>query len=85
MRGQVGIALRGIGPWTAGVVLVSISGHTLNALVSDPIEPWEGLAITALPMWGTLSLFVAAIAVSAPPVRRATETQRHRDDLAWSG
>jgi hypothetical protein len=57
--------------WTAGTVLVSISGHTLNALVSDPIQPWEGVAITALPMWGTLSLFVAAIAVSAPDPRRS--------------
>lgn len=48
--------------WTTGVVLVSISGHTLNSLVSDPIEPWEGIAITALPLWGTLSLFASAVA-----------------------
>jgi len=53
--------------WTAAVVLVSISGHTLMSLASDPIEPWQGLAVIGLPLWGTLSLFSAAIAVSSPP------------------
>jgi hypothetical protein len=61
--------------WTMGVVLVSISGHTLNALVSDPIEPWEGLAITALPLWGTLSLFAAAIAAGNPPCFDVAESE----------
>jgi glycosyl transferase family 87 len=51
--------------WAIGVVLVSIPGHTLIFLASDPIEPWEGLALIALPMWGTLALFSAAIAGSA--------------------
>jgi hypothetical protein len=52
--------------WTLGVVLVSIPGHTLIFLASNPIEPWQGVALIALPMWGTLSLFVAAIAASSP-------------------
>ena len=52
--------------WTLGVALVSIPGHTLIFLASDPIEPWQGVALIALPMWGTLSLFLAAIAASAP-------------------
>ena len=51
--------------WTIGVALVSIPGHTLIFLASDPIEPWQGLALIALPMWGTLSLFLSAIAGSA--------------------
>jgi glycosyl transferase family 87 len=51
--------------WTIGVALVSIPGHTLIFLASDPIEPWEGLALIALPMWGTLALFSAAIAGNA--------------------
>ena len=51
--------------WAVGVVLVSIPGHTLIFLASDPIEPWEGLALIALPFWGTLSLFAAAIAASS--------------------
>jgi hypothetical protein len=51
--------------WTLGVALVSIPGHTLIFLASDPIEPWEGLALIALPMWGTLALFSAAIAGNA--------------------
>ena len=53
--------------WTLGVALVSIPGHTLIFLASNPIEPWQGVALIALPMWGTLSLFVAAIAASSPP------------------
>jgi hypothetical protein len=53
--------------WTLGVALVSIPGHTLIFLASNPIEPWQGIALIALPMWGTLSLFVAAIAASSQP------------------
>jgi hypothetical protein len=53
--------------WTLGVALVSIPGHTLIFLASNPIEPWQGVALIALPMWGTLSLFVAAIAASSQP------------------
>jgi hypothetical protein len=53
--------------WTLGVALVSIPGHTLIFLASNPIEPWQGVALIALPMWGTLSLFLAAIAASSPP------------------
>ena len=52
--------------WTLGVALVSIPGHTLIFLASNPIEPWQGVALIALPMWGTLSFFVAAIAASSP-------------------
>ena len=57
--------------WTIGVALVSIPGHTLIFLASNPIEPWQGVALIALPMWGTLSLFVAATAASAPPTLAA--------------
>jgi Glycosyltransferase family 87 len=53
--------------WTMGVALVSIPGHTLIFSASNPIEPWQGVALIALPMWGTLSLFLAATAVSAAP------------------
>jgi hypothetical protein len=53
--------------WTMGVALVSIPGHTLIFLASNPIEPWQGVALIALPMWGTLSLFLAATAASSPP------------------
>jgi hypothetical protein len=52
--------------WTLGVALVSIPGHTLIFLASNPIEPWQGVAVIALPMWGTLSFFLAAIAASSP-------------------
>jgi hypothetical protein len=51
--------------WTIGVALVSIPGHTLIFLASNPIEPWQGVALIALPMWGTLALLSAAIAGSA--------------------
>lgn len=52
--------------WVAGVVLVSIPGHTLIFLASMPIEPWQGVLVIALPLWGTLALFSAAIAASSP-------------------
>ena len=52
--------------WMAGVVLVSIPGHTLIFLASMPIEPWQGVPVIALPLWGTLALFSAAIAASSP-------------------
>lgn len=66
--------------WTAGVVLVSISGHTLISLASDPIEPWQGLAVIGLPLWGTLSLFSAAIAVSSPRRGTLAFLSRHCDN-----
>jgi len=52
--------------WTIAVALVSIPGHTLIFLASNPVEPWQGVAIIALPMWGALSLFLAATAASSP-------------------
>jgi glycosyl transferase family 87 len=52
--------------WTLGVALVSIPGHTLIFLASNPIEPWQGVAVIALPTWGTLSFFLAAVAASSP-------------------
>jgi len=72
--------------WTTGVVLVSIPAHTLIFLVSDPIEPWQGLALIALPLWGALSLFSAAIAASSavpvPVGRMVLSVGDYRD--AWS-
>jgi hypothetical protein len=64
--------------WTIGVALVSIPGHTLIFLASQPIEPWQGPLVIALPLWGTLLLLSAAIAAttsaaasSVPSPRRA--------------
>ena len=54
--------------WTAGVALVSIPAHTLIFLASQPIEPWQGPLVIALPLWGTLLLFCAAIAASTSTV-----------------
>ena len=53
--------------WMIGVVLVSIPGHTLIFLASQPIEPWQGVLVIALPLWGTLFLFAAALAASDSP------------------
>ena len=50
--------------WMAGVVLASIPRQTIVSLAPVPVDPWRGLGIVALPMWGTLFLFAAAIAVS---------------------
>ena len=48
--------------WMTGVFLVSIPGQTLYALVSTPIEPWQGVAVIGLPFWGTLLLMASALA-----------------------
>jgi len=50
--------------WAAGVVLVSIPRQTILALAPVPVQPWRGLGVVALPMWGILLLFTAAIAGS---------------------
>jgi alpha-1,2-mannosyltransferase len=62
--------------WTIGVVLVSIPGHTLIFLASNPIEPWQGLAVIALPLWGSLLLFSAAVAAIGSPVAAQTLSPR---------
>lgn len=48
--------------WGLGLVLVSIPRQTLARLAPPPIDPVEGLAIVALPMWGALLLFGVAVA-----------------------
>jgi uncharacterized membrane protein YhaH (DUF805 family) len=62
--------------WLAGVVLASIPRQTIVSLAPVPVDPWRGVAIVALPMWGTLFLFAAAIAVSVEPSVRASKGGR---------
>ena len=50
------------------VLLVSIPRQTLLSLAPDPVDPWRGLAVLALPLWGTLLLFVVAAAAGRPPL-----------------
>ena len=51
--------------WGLSLALISLPKQTVWRLVSSPVEPWEGLAIVALPTWGALLLFgvIAAVAV----------------------
>ena len=48
--------------WGLALVLVSIPRQTLARVAPPPIDPVEGLAIIALPMWGALLLFGLAVA-----------------------
>jgi hypothetical protein len=48
--------------WGLGLVLVSIPRQTLARFAPAPIDPVEGLAIVALPMWGALLLVGVAVA-----------------------
>lgn len=50
--------------WAVALPLVSIPRQTLWRLAPAPIDPWEGIALIALPMWGALLLFTVAVAVS---------------------
>jgi hypothetical protein len=50
--------------WTAGCVLVSIPRQTIFDPASIPVSPLRSLTIVALPLWGTLLVFVTAVAVA---------------------
>jgi len=50
--------------WTIGCVLVSIPRQTIFDPASLPVSPLRSLTIVALPLWGTLLLFAAAVAVA---------------------
>ena len=52
--------------WSVALALVSIPRQTLWRLAPLPIDPLEGIAIIALPMWGALLLFAVAVATSEP-------------------
>jgi len=50
--------------WAVSLVLVSIPKQTVWSYTALPIGPIEGLAIAALPTWGTLLLFLVTVTVS---------------------
>ncbi len=52
--------------WAVALTLISLPKQTLWRLAPPPIDPWEGIAIIALPMWGALLLFAIAVAASQP-------------------
>jgi hypothetical protein len=49
------------GAWSTAIVLNSIPRQTLALIAPPPITPFEGLAVIALPMWGTLLLFLVVL------------------------
>jgi Glycosyltransferase family 87 len=51
--------------WSAGCVLVSIPRQTIFALAPLPVTPARSFAVVALPLWGTLLLFSAGIAIAS--------------------
>jgi hypothetical protein len=50
--------------WSAGVILVSIPKETVFRLCSVPVSPVQGVAVVALPCWGALLLYAAAVGVA---------------------
>lgn len=56
--------------WSAGMVLASIPRQTLLSLAPSPIDPALSLSVIALPMWGTLLLFAAALASTRAHLER---------------
>jgi hypothetical protein len=50
--------------WSTGCVLVSIPRQGIFEMAPIPVSPLRGVAIVALPLWGTLLLFATGIAVA---------------------
>lgn len=50
--------------WAAGAVLVSIPRQAIFEAAPIPVTPFQSLAIVALPLWGTLLLFTAGVALA---------------------
>ena len=50
--------------WSLAVILVSIPRQTTFRLSPPPVGPWEGLGVVALPLWGIVLLFVAALSTT---------------------
>jgi Glycosyltransferase family 87 len=50
--------------WVAGCVLVSIPRQAIFEAAPMPVTPFGSLAIVALPLWGTLLLFAAGVAIA---------------------
>jgi hypothetical protein len=50
--------------WSAGCVLVSIPRQTIFDAAPLPVTPWRSFGVVALPLWGTLLLFSAGIAIA---------------------
>lgn len=61
--------------WAAALVLVSLPKQTVWALAPPPVGPIEGLAIVALPTWGSLLLFAVCASVACRQVREARRVQ----------
>jgi hypothetical protein len=53
--------------WAGGLVLVSIPKETIFRLCPIPVDPVRSVAIVALPFWGAMLLFIAAVAVRPRP------------------
>lgn len=58
--------------WALALTLVSVPNQTVWRLTGVPAGPVEGLAIAALPAWGTLLLFTVALSIAHDRTRRAS-------------
>lgn len=63
--------------WVAGCMLVSIPRQAVFEAAPIPVTPFGSLAIVALPLWGTLLLFAAGVAIA----HRGHEHGRRLDSL----
>ena len=50
--------------WAAGAVLVSIPRQAIFEAAAIPVTPFRSFTIVALPLWGTLLLFAASVALA---------------------
>lgn len=57
--------------WAIAVVLISIPKQTVWSLAPPPVGPFEGVAIVALPTWGTLLLFFVTASMALERVGEA--------------
>jgi hypothetical protein len=62
--------------WAVSVVLVSIPKQTVWRFAFPPVTPLEGLAVAALPTWGTLLLFMLTVLVASNAAMRSSGRRR---------
>ena len=57
--------------WAMALALISVPKQTVWRYASPPVGPLEGIAISALPTWGALLLFVLTVVLAQSAVRAA--------------
>jgi hypothetical protein len=61
--------------WAISLIAVSLPRQTSWRLAPPPVEPWQGLAVVAIPLWGALLLFCVILALARHPAVQSPALQ----------